>query len=86
MAYKIKIIEVTTKTTKTKRKWEKLSTKEVARDRQFVSGPDDEKTRFEDVMGWTPYTEEEIEVEVERFSQTVEDLDLKEVIKAINDI
>jgi len=83
MSYRITIIQTVTKV-KNVKTYEIVGTKEVPRDREYwVSDPKEPKTRIENVHGYVE-TEKEIDQELEVFKQTVEDLDLPSVIKAIN--
>ena len=65
--------------------WTVVGTKEVARDKSFYDyGKDEPRTRIEEVRGYTPDREKDVEVITEVLKQTVENIDLPQVIKAIN--
>ena len=67
------------------RKWAVIDSKEVDRESHYyASDPEEPKTRIADVYGYTPEIETIVTKEVEILKQTVENLDLAAVIKAVN--
>ncbi len=85
MSYKITITETRTVKKIVGNDWAVIGTKEIARDESFIrEDPEKGRTRIEDVRGYTPTIEKLVSETVEVLEQVVEDLDLKEVIKAIN--
>lgn len=84
--YTITIKETKTVTKKDHKEWEIIGTKEIERQQGMFSGTGDAKTRIENVYGWTPEIEKEHQVSTTLLEQTVEEMDLKAVIKAINGI
>ena len=65
------------------KKWDIVGQKEVEREERFYrdEGP---KTRIEPIYGYTPEIEATITEKREALKQTVDDLDLPAVIRAIN--
>ena len=84
------MFKITIEETKTVKKivgkeWATIGTKEVPRDESFYRQDKDEpKTRIEDVRGYTPEIEKNVEVKATVLTQEVETIDLAAVIKAIN--
>ena len=84
------MFKITIEETKTVKKivgkeWATIGTKEVPRDRKYWSDDSNQpKTRIEDVRGYTPEIEKNVEVKAAVLTQEVETLDLAAVIKAIN--
>ncbi len=86
MSYKITITETRTVKKICGKDWAVVGTKEVEREASFVApmGADEPKTRIEEIRGYTPEIEKNVSETVEILSQSVETLNLPEVIKAIN--
>ncbi len=86
MPFKIVITETRVVRKILPKRWEKIGTKEVAREDQFISEDSEAKTRISDDMGYAPETETMTTETVEVLSQQVDALDLVAVIKAVNKI
>jgi hypothetical protein len=87
MSYEITITETRTVVKKVGKEWAILGTKEVSRDNEIYDmDKAGGRTRIEDVHGYTPEIEKSIDEKREIFRQTVEDLDLSAVIRAINSL
>jgi len=86
MSYKITIEHITVKTVHKGGDWEVLGDKEVERDPNFNISKDELTTRIETVRGYTPQIEVKEDVTETLLEQTVGELDLTAVIKAINGI
>lgn len=84
MSYKITITETKYVKKLAGKEWKEIGTREVARDEAFSRSSSESKTRIESVMGYTPEIERVVESTTEILSQTVEELDVAAVIKAIN--
>ncbi len=85
MSYEITIKETRNVTRIVGKEWNVVGSKEVARDSQFFSRDESEpRTRIEEVRGYTPEIEKTVSETRELLTQTVEDLDLPAVIRAIN--
>ncbi len=86
------MFEITIKETKTVTKlvgnnWGIIGTKEVEREtRHYQTDANEPKTRIEEVRGYLPAKEQDVEVTTEVLKQSVETLDLAAVIKAINSL
>jgi hypothetical protein len=61
-----------------------IGSKEVERDLSFRSSPNEPKTRVDPVYGYSPEIEKSVPETVTVLEQTVDLLDLKTVIAAIN--
>lgn len=69
------------------KEWETIGTKEVPREKTYYENSKDEpKTRIEEVRGYTPEIEKNVVKSVQVLSQTIENIDLAKVIKAINNL
>lgn len=66
------------------KEWVILGTKEVPRDSIHYANRDEPQTRIENVHGYSPEIEKTVIEEREVFKQTVDELDLTTVVKAIN--
>jgi len=87
MSYKITITQIATIESVAGKEWVQIGTKEVPReDRYFQQDKDEPKTRLEPVYGYSPEISKRKIMTEEVFTQTVPDLDLAAVIKAINKI
>lgn len=86
------MFKITIEETKTVKKivgkeWAIIGTKEVPRDESYYRQDKDEpKTRIEEVRGYTPETEKNVEVKTTVLTQEIETIDLAKVIKAINNL
>jgi len=67
-------------------KWTQVDTEEVERDQSFYQSGDEPRTRVKPVYGHTPDRSVTKKTEREIFSQVVEELNLKQVIRAVNDL
>lgn len=87
MSYEITITETRRVVRKVGREWAVIGSREVERDSTFYSSdPNEPKTRIEEVRGYTPEIEKDVTETREVLKQTVDELDLPSVIKAINKI
>ena len=88
MSYKITIQRTGKKSKNIGSVWQVIDTKEVRREQNLYdhTDPEEKKTRIKDVLGYTPENIEEVDVTEQIFEQTVSDMDLKKVIKAINNL
>lgn len=86
MSYQITITKTQTVKCQKGHEWTTIGTKEVKREASmFDPHRDDESlTRIEEVRGYTPWYESEEEKQVEILKQTVDELDLAAVIRAVN--
>lgn len=67
--------------------WVVLGTEEVDRDERYYRHQENEpKTRIKDVMGYAPAIDKPHTESIEILKQTVDELDLAAVIKAINNL
>lgn len=85
MSYRIIITQIASIESVAGKEWVQVGTKEVPReDRFFQQDKSEPKTRMEPVYGYSPeITKRKVET-TEIFQQTVPNLDLAAVIKAIN--
>jgi len=86
MSYEITITETKTVEKTINPEWKKIGEEEVERDTRWSDGDDEPKTRISEVMGYTPSIEKSIEETSEIYRQTVEVLDMSDVIKSINNL
>ena len=90
MPYTITITEIRTEKKKVQPDYCVIGTDEVARKPEFLSldepDPKEPKTRIVDVRGYPPAVGREVEKKITLLEQTVDQMDLKAVIKAINSI
>jgi hypothetical protein len=85
MPYKITIEKKQTVTQIVRGPHTQIGTKEVEREERYYSHDADEpRTRIEPVYGYAPDREAEVVIETKVLEQTVDELDLPAVIKAIN--
>lgn len=85
MSYEIIITENREVVSKVGKEWVQVGTKEVERDERYYRSSDDEpKTRIENVYGYSPEIDKTVIETRELLKQTVDTLDLNQVIKAIN--
>ncbi len=86
------MFKITIEETKTVREirgkeWVVVATREVPRESQYYQAKKDEpQTRIEEVRGYSPEIEKEVEVTNTILVQEVDTLDLASVIKAINNL
>lgn len=83
MPYKITITETKAVVRECGKEWRVLGTREVAREQGFLS-EGEPKSRVEEVHGYTPVNFKTVIEHVQVYEQTVEALDLKGVIDAVN--
>jgi hypothetical protein len=85
MSYKITIEETREIKKLVGKEWATLGTKEVERDERYYAREKDEpKTRIEEVRGYTPEIEKTVTETRQILVQVVDELDLSDVIRAIN--
>lgn len=85
--FKITIIETKLVKQIVGKDWDIIGTKEVPRDECYYREDKDEpKTRIEEVRGYTPEIEKNVEVTRMVLTQETETLDISKVIKAINNL
>lgn len=92
MSYEIIIKQKKTVTKLTGKIWDTIGQEQQRIDTQYLkqeefeSIPAEKRVILVNVSGYTPEIEKQVEVEVEVLKQTVEELDLANVIKAINNL
>jgi hypothetical protein len=86
MSFEIVITEKRQVKTVIRKSWEKVGEKEVEREVKFYSSRDETEpmTRIEAVYGYTPEVEGIVNETREVLKQSVDELDLPAVIRAIN--
>lgn len=84
MSFEIIIKERRWITTTAGKDWVVIGTREVERDDRFCRADNEPKTRIEEIRGYSPEIEKKVIQEREILKQTVDNLDLNAVIKAIN--
>ena len=83
--YKIEITEVREVRKTLAKTWDKIGEKEVERER-MLQEEGEAKTRIEPVMGYTPEVETVVSERRTVLTQEVDALNLKNVIRAINEL
>ncbi len=86
MPFKITIEETKEVIATTGKEYVQIDTEEVERDDRWGSQPDEPKTRIKPVYGYSPEIEKKVTVKREVLTQTVDELDVNKVIRAINGI
>ena len=85
--FKITITETKSVKQTVGKEWGIVGTKEVPRDESYYRQDKREpKTRIEEVRGYTPEIEKNVEVTRMVLTQEVETMDLSKVIKAVNNL
>lgn len=89
--FKIEITETHLAPKRVGGEWRNLGDKEVSRvtelgEEYFKLRPDESLTRIAPVHGYTPVMDQMLETETVRLVQNVDSLDLKAVIRAINNL
>lgn len=85
MSFKIVITETKDVRKTLPRQWAPVDKEEVERESRFV-GDDGDRTFIRDVYGYTPEVETVSTETREILSQEVDELDLRSVMQAINDL
>ncbi len=87
MSYEIIIKETKTFKRVENPEWKKIDTEEVPRDETYYKISDNEpKTRIKEIMGYTPEIEKTVTETNEIYRQSVDSLELADVIKAVNQL
>ena len=86
MSYQITITETRDVKKIVGKDWDTIGTKEVLRDITYLQDKTEPKTRIEDVRGYTPEIEKTVSETRQILIQTVDEIDLPAVIKAINNL
>jgi hypothetical protein len=86
MPFKITIQETKEVIATTGKEYVQIDTEEVEREDRWASQEDEPKTRIKPVYGYSPEVEKKVSVTREVLTQTVEELDVNKVIRAINGI
>lgn len=84
MPYKITIEKTHEVRCTLPKRWEVIGEKEVARDTEFIHTAEEKTTRIETIRGYTPEVETIQTETVKILEQSVDELDLPAVIRAIN--
>ncbi len=84
MSYKITITETRQVRKTLGKEWAVIGEKEVERDEQLIREASDPKTRIETIRGYTPEVETLVNETRDVLVQTIDDLDLPAVIRAVN--
>lgn len=85
MPYKITIEETKEVIATTGKEWAVIGDEEVEREQSFMDS-DESKTRIKPIYGYTPEVEKKVTVKREVFMQTVDEMDLRSVIEAVNEM
>ena len=84
--YHVKIFVIEEFTEVERGDWTQVDTEEVERDQSFWPSSGESRTRIKPVYGHTPDRTVKKETEREIFSQVVEELNVRQVISAVNNM